>query len=228
MARNTLDKDGFYQLIRRQVETPPPPPKPKEEKHKKAKWPKYDKGTWKYRTLKELRKILIPKTTVDFHFIKADSLVVAFDSKKRPRAFKFHNKLDLVKLKALNKTYSDAKVLINAGDNEFLSMSVKSYIKLSSIDRIHIDFKLSASYDDGSSCEVYRAEHDITNINELAHFIIHHRHCIEGVYDVQAECYGFADYTFKIKTMVIHNDRSVKTWKDDFNGFMKKYKLKQF
>ena len=78
------------------------------------------------------------------------------------------------------------------------------------------------------TCNVYEAQHTFMNINELAWFIIHHRHCIEGVYDVQAECYGFADYSFRFKIMVIHNNHEVETFKGDMNDFMKKYNLKLF
>ena len=219
------DNDGFYLLVRKSP-TKSEKSKDKDDKPKKVKWPKYEKGTWKAETLKFLRKHFVPKDSVDFHFVKNDNIVVSFG--KKVKAFKFHSRLDFVRLKALAKGSDDTKVLINAGDGEFLSISPKSYIKLADIDRMYIKFKLIANYDDNSTCEVYNSEHVFTNINELAHFIIHHRHCIDGVYDVQAECYGFADYAFKFKVMVIHNNHEVETWKDDFNGFMKKYNLKLF
>ena len=223
------DNDGFYQLIKKAPKAPVvKADKPKDDKPKKLKWPKFDKGSWKATTLKYLRQAFIPKTTEDFHFTKTSNLVVAFGPKKKPKVFKFNTKLDLVKLKALSKEYDDAKVLISAGDGEYLAMSVKSYIKLCDIDRMYLQFKLDASYDDDSTCRVYDAQHTFVNINELAWFIIHHRHCIAGVYDVQAECYGFADYAFKIKIMVIHNDHRVETFKGDMNEFMKKYNLKLF
>jgi len=221
----SIDSDGFYKLIRKNPDSPKVE-KPKEPK--KVKWPKYEKGSWKATTLKFLRKAFVPKTSVDFHFTKTDNLVVALGSKKKPKVIKFNNRLDLVKLKAMSKEYDEARVLISAGNGEYLSMSVKSYIKLCDIDRMHLTFKLDAYYDDESTCNVYEAQHTFMNINELAWFIIHHRHCIEGVYDVQAECYGFADYSFRFKIMVIHNNHEVETFKGDMNDFMKKYNLKLF
>lgn len=220
------DAEGFLQLIRRTTVPTKIVDIEKEDKPSKKKWPKFDKGSWKAEMLKELRKHLVPKGTEDFHFIHTDNLVVSFG--KKTRTFKFHNRLDLERLKSLAKGSDETKVLINAGDGEFLAVSAKSYIKLAGIDRLCIRFKLEANYDDDTTCTVYTSEHWITNVNELAWFLIHHRHCIAGVYDVQAECYGFADYAFKCKTMVIHRDRTVETWKDDLNGFMKKYHLKLF
>ena len=225
---NEKDKDGFYRLIRKVPQAIGLPKEMKDDKPKKLKWPKFDKGSWKNSALKFLRKAFIPSTTVDFHFTKTENLVVAFNTKKKSKVFRFSTMLDLERLKALAKDYEDARVLISAGDGEYLSISIKSYIKLCDVDRMYIKFKLDAAYDDDSTCRVYDSQHTFTNINELAWFIIHHRHCIAGVYDVQAECYGFADYSFNFKIMVIHNDHRVETFKGDMNDFMKKYKLKPF
>lgn len=221
------DNDGFYSLVRRTpVVIKESKPKEKDDEPKKVKWPKFNKGSWKATALKSLRKFRRSKDEVDFHFVRNDNLVVSFG--KKAKVFKFHNRLDLLRLKALNKASEDTRVLLNAGEGQFLSISTKSYIKLCDIDRMYIKFTLSASYDDDSSCEIYQSEQFITTINQLAWYIIHHQHCIDGVYDVQAECYGFADYHFKFKILVIHNNHEVETFKGDMNDFMEKYHLRLF
>jgi len=215
--------DEFYQLKR----IVPTIGTAKTKKEKKTKLPKFSKGSWKHAALACLKHAFVGKDTEDFHFVRNENLVVCLDPKKT-KVIPFRTRFDFTKLKTLGRNYSKAFVLINAADGTYLRMGVKSYTKLAGIDRIYIKFKLLASYDDDTTLEVYRSEKTITNINELAYYIIHHQHCIDGVYDVQAECYGFADYAFKFKIMVWKSDNTVETYKGDMNDFMEKYGLRMF
>lgn len=222
------DSEGFVLLRRREPEDSPKKGG-KDRKEKKRHYPEFRKGSWKAAALKLLRKTFVPSTTEDFHFTKLKNIVVVFDSDRRPKTFRFNTRQDRDKLRDFADGYDDAYVLINAGNWEYLRVPLRSYLKLAEIDRIYIRFRLHATYDESDDeTEVYRMEKTITDINDLAYFLVHHRHCIDGVYDIQSECCGFAIYRFDFRVMVVKRNRDVETWKDDLNGFMRKYGLRLF
>ena len=222
-----LDKNGFYRLSPK-VDISQLIGKSKEEKKPKpkAKEPRFKKGSWKQVLYKKLKKWKSSRYVEDFHFVKAKNLVIYTGSGDTLKAETFDHVMKKSRLKKLKS--KDGFVMIYAYDDTYTKISIESYLKLLEIDRIIIEFHLSASFDGLDECDVYENTLVIDNINDLLAFINQHRAGINGVYEIQANCCCFTDYTFQMKMVVKKIDGSVQTYKSDMNDFMKEYKLRQF
>ena len=220
------DDDGYYVLQRK--ENPTEQTKDKEpKKEKKAKLPKYKKGTWKHSLLKRLKKMFIPVAVEDFHFTRAENILVSF-GKKRSVVLASKTAFQRSKIKSMLKDAEDTTVFIYASDDMYLRIPGKSYLKLCEIDRMIIDFSFCARMDYGEEIEIDHRTYSIAHIGDLADFIIQHRAGINGVYELEASCYGFEHPRYDIHAMVMKTDGEVETYKGDLNTFMDKYGLLPF
>ena len=224
-----LDSNGFYHLTPKvditkyssgRVSTGT------KEKKSKSKEPKFKKGSWKAVLYKKLKKWKSSKYVEDFHFVKAENLIVYSGNGDSLKAESFHKLMKKSRLKRLREKHG--YVLLYAYDDTYTKLSIDSYLKLMDVDKIVVEFHLSASFDGQDECDVYENTTVIDNINDLMSFINQHRAGINGVYEIQANCCCFTDYTFKMKIVVRFNDGSVKTYKSDMNDFMKDFGIRRF
>ena len=223
--------DGFFKLIRKV----PVQQEDKDKKKKKAKkdkkpkekpLPKYKKGTWKRELLGRIKRMFVSPSVEDFHFTKSENLLISF-AKKDSVVMASRSRFKKNRIKELLKSSDDTTVLIHATDDIYIRMPAKTYLKLCEVDRIAIDVHFFARMDYDEIIELDQREYNITHIGELADFIVQHRAGINGVYDMEAKCYGFQYPRYKIKTMVLRTDREVETYKD-INDFMEAYGLLEF
>lgn len=220
------DADGFIHL-QHKVHDQDRAPKKEKPKAKKVKSPKFKKGTWRHWLYKKLRDWKSSKFAADFHFEKRENILIA--CKKDPEVVFFNRKLDKGTLKELKKLVgNDAFVLVDSYDKTFMQIPIESYLKLMTIEKMIISFRLRANNDDVEIVDVYEREDVIDNINDLAHFINYHRQGIEGVYEIQSNCCCFTTYDFIFKIVVMKVNGEVETYKGDMNDFMKAYGLHQF
>lgn len=223
------DKDGFFKL------EPKPgfdfkKAKKAKDKSPKVKKIKFKKGSWKYWLYKKLNNWNpFTKNIKDFHFTKLTNYMVCTDGEKS-QCIGFQKALETNNVKKLNKKYKNCAILINAYDDIFMKLSVKSYLKLSDIDKIAISKKVTCWFDGEKDDESDLLSHEdvIDNINELCYQIANHRFLIAGISEIQANACGFTDYSYKFKIVVMKTDGSVETYKGDMNDFMKAYDLKLF
>lgn len=217
--------DGFYILQSRQKYNPVED----DNKSKNQKKIKFKKSSWKhwlYHKLKNWNPF--SKNVKDFHFSKLSNYLVCIDGDKS-QCSKFQKALDSADLKKLEKKYSNCAVLINAYDDIFMKLSIKSYLKLCKIEKMIMSKSIKAYFDsDEEDYDVIDQEIVIDNINELCYQISFHRFTISGIDEIQANAYGFTDYVYKFKILIIKTDGNVETYKGDMNSFMKSYDMKLF
>jgi len=219
------EDNGFFTLIpKKSVKTETP----KKEKEKKVKPPKFKKGGWKHWLYKKLRGWHSGKFVEQFHFTKRNNILIACESD--PEVMFFNRRVGKGTIKALQKLAGkdNVYVLVDAYDQTYVKFSIKSYLKLMEIDKLIISFRLRANNDGVEIVDVFEREDIIDNINDLAAYINHHRRGIDGVYEIQSNCYCFTDYEFKMKLVVMKTDGSVETYKGDMNDFMKAYDIYPF
>lgn len=216
-----FDNDGFVQLIKKS-------PKPKDEKpapKKKIFKNPFKKGSWKSDFFKKFKRTRVSPHVEDFHFVKMENLLVY--RKDDPKTLISKTRFNLKDLEKISKKYSDSFVLINAFNNTYIKLTLKSYLKLMKVKSIVIEYKVMVQEDgDDEICEYYEADQVISNINELMGFINYFRELINGVGEVQARvcCYTWVE--FKVKTLVIKQDGSTKSFKGDFNEVMEYFDIK--
>lgn len=218
------DKDGFIQLIKK-ID------KPEKEKKEQSKETKKDlkdlknpfkKGSWKARFFKLAKKFRVLKGVEDFHFVKLDNLLVYRNND--PKLVISKTRFSVKELEKIAKKYEESYVLINAYSNTFLKLSIKSYLKLIKINKIVIEYTVETQEDgEDDFFEIYTATEIFDNINALMGFINYYRQLIEGVSEIQARVCNYTWVNFKVKTLVVKQDGSTKTFKGDFNEVMKEY-----
>lgn len=196
----------------------------------KTKQVKFKKGSWKNVAWKILKKAFIPNSDRDFNSRLISDLLVGFhkDSNKSSKVIETNEGFTLDQLQNFKSKFDRKFVLIKASHNTYLKVSLKSYRKLREIKRMYILFVLEVELDDGTTSEALRQEKIITNINELAYYVTHHQHCVDGIYQLEAESCGFVTYGFNFKLVVEKNDGKVETYKGDMNEFMLAYDLDPF
>lgn len=218
------DQDGFIRLIRKaedknQVQA---------EKHKsKRKKNPYKKGSWKYTMLKALLKHKSSKWVKDFHFTRAENILLSAGKKSRFK--KFNAAITKDELEEYSGKHKDAEILIYAGDGLYSKISLSCYLALMDIDKIRISVDIKGQDDvTGETDEwfdMYEDEVVIDNINHLMEFINYHRQMDKGIMTVQAHCCWYTYVKYKVHVVVLKQDGSSEVYKGDLNDFLKVYKF---
>lgn len=217
------DKDGFVQLVPRFTKDDKKTEKAKPETIKSNKNP-FKKGSWKAWLFKKAKKWKSSKLVSDFHFTKLENIVVYENDK--PKVILSKTKIGKDKLKKLADK-PNCYILINARDNVFVKLSIKSYLKLMKVNKMAITITVYGK-DDGREDDpyiVYDDEMVLDNINDLMNWVNYLRQLINGVMSMQAQCCGYVWYDFKVKTVIIKTDGEPETYKGDFNEVMKAYNI---
>lgn len=228
-----LNNNGFYQLTpkvelgKNALNAQIPNRYSKKNDKKITEKPKFKKGSWKYVLWKKIQKFKSSRYIEGFHFSKITNYLVYKNSKNEYRMEEFSTRIKKSKLAKL-KDSSDAWIMINSHDMEFVKVSLKSYLKLMKIDKIAIEYELTGSYDDVDQCVIFETFRIIDNINDLFQFIKQHRAGIQGVYDMQSYCCEYTSFDFEFRMVVNFTDGTAKTYKSDMNDFMKDFKLYLF
>lgn len=207
--------DGFIHLI---------PKGSKAERKKKSSKNPFKKGSWKHYMYKILKKWKSSKYVSDFHFVKAENLVIYWNDKVKVKAFK--KAPDKETLQKIQKKYEDSFVLINAGEGVFLRISVTSYLKFMEIDKMEIYLHMKCK-DDATDTwfDIADDYKTIDNISELMSFVNYYRQLVHGVEDVQCAVCTFTYVKYDIRTVVLKQDGSAETYKGDFNDFLTEYEF---
>ena len=216
------DSDGFVILERVIATTPSNPVTVKPEKPQDPKKP-FKKGSWKNWLLKKLRKFKAPNQVKGFHFTKLTNYVI-YQAKKL-KITSFHAQLDSDTISTL-KTKEDCTVLIRGENRTFFELSLKAYQKLCNVDRMIVSYQLIGIEDDDSRSTLMENTRIITSINELMNFINYYRQLVDGVMEVQSNCFGFTRYTYKVKTVVVNRDGIPRAFKGDFNEVLEFFHIK--
>ena len=218
------DSDGFV-ILERIISVPPSNTTP-EKTSKKEKNPKkpFKKGSWKNWLLKKLRKFKSPSSVKSFHCSKVKNYVI-YQSKKL-KVSEFHVPLDDDMITSL-KEKDECMVLIRGENHTFFEISLKAYQKLCNVDRMIVNYQLIGIEDDDDS-KVILMENTrvITSINDLMSFINYYRQLVDGVMEVQSNCFGFTQYAYKVKTVVINKDGIPKAFKGDLNEVLEYFHIK--
>lgn len=207
--------DGFIHLI---------PKGSKEEKKKKSSKNPFKKGSWKHYMYKILKKWKSNKYVSDFHFMKAENLIIYRNDKVKVKAFKKVPDKEL--LQKIQKKYENSFVLINAGEGIYLRISIASYLKFMEIDKMEIYLHMKCK-DDATDTwfDVMDDYKTIDTIFELMSFINYYRQLVHGVEDVQCAVCTFTYVKYDIRAVVLKRDGSAETYKGDFNDFLSEYKF---
>ena len=195
-----------------------------EDKTKK----KFRPGGWKHGFLRRLEKHLPGRRVVGFHMAGTRNMVVwpSGGSASKGKVMFFSGPPDEGRMRSLASRHPDCRVFIDAGEDMFMSMPMKSYLKLSRVSGILAEFRLYCRCDDGETFEVHREEQLIDNINELAHYVAHHRAGVEGVYRLQMDCCGFQEYIHRFRILVLDAGGKARAYKSDMNDFLRDYGLR--
>ena len=218
METDYYDKDGFMVLVHYNR----PEPATKDEPKKDKKKPKFKKGSWKA-VLYKLSKRHRSDNVEDFHFVKLDNLLIY--EKDKVKCLKFNSKLTKKKLESYDQ--DNAFILINCGSSTYSKISVKAYLKLMKVDKIIFRYDLTGYYDGmkNEDFDMMTNDYTLDSINSLCGFLNYFKSLLQGVIEVQSQCFGLTDYKFKIKIMVIMTDGSVKTYKNNEREFLKNFSI---
>lgn len=228
-----INNNGFYQLTpkvdltKNTLNSQVMSHQSKKSNKKTTEKPKFKKGSWKHVLWKKIQKFKSSRFVEEFHFVKMTNYLVYKNSKNDYKMEEFSTRIKKSKIAKLKQS-SDAWVLINSHDLEFVKVSLKSYLKLMKIDKIAIEYKLTGTYDDVDQCDIFETMCMIDNVNDLFRFIKQHRAGINGVYEMQSYCCEYMSFVFSFKMVVQMRDGQVKTYKSDMNDFMKDYGLYLF
>lgn len=230
-----FDQNGFYHLTPKidlsnlsyNMSSAATESNKSDKREKKAKEPKFKKGSWKHVLWKKLTKWKSSRFVEDFHFVKMENLMLYHEHSGIYKAESFKQLMKKSKLKKL-KERGDVYVLINTYDDTYTKIPLESYLKLLKVDRIIVEYHLSGSFDGLEECDIYENTVILDNINDLLSYTNQHRAGINGVYDIQSYCCAYVDYRFKFRLVIRFVDGSVKTYKSDMNDFMKDFGLRPF
>lgn len=217
-----FDDEGFQLLVRKE----PDSTKKKEKKIKRLRDLKnpFKKGSWKFEFFKKLKRYRDSKFVEDFHFVKMENLLIY--RKDDPKALISKTRFSQKELEKIADKYDDSYVLINAGENIFIKLSLKAYLKLIKINKMVISYRIQVMEDgEDEFVDYYEAEEIIDNINELMAFLNYYRQLAHGVAEVQARVCCYTWVNFKVKTLIVKQDGSTQTYKGDLNEVLRDYNI---
>lgn len=232
------DKDGFHILQRNSIgktnkNLAAQVKDHKEKDHKiKVKKPKvnFKKGGWKWGLWRKLQDWHISKYTKHFTSTNHQIAVIYHPDGDSDYVIKGRGFIHPSNVKMLETVDKDCMVLVSVGNGVYMNISLKSYKKLTKLQKVAIHFKLTAynDYEPDQPMDIVEYDDVFDNINALMGFINYHHQGILGVYDIQAMCIGMTDFVYDFKIMTYSADGKVKTYKGDMNDFMIDYGLRPF
>ena len=226
-----FDQDGFFHIERIKPVVQNECTKQNNKTKKKKSKSKFKSGSWKYKLHQKLMSYQIPACVKDFHFLKLHNFIFSKPEDNnvlKQRMCMFNEKLDKSVRNKFSKDESSAVVMLNAGDMTYVQVSLDSYKKLCKINKMIISCTVYAVDDDGEETKFYTKTDTICNLSDLMAYIVQHRACVNGVYEVECNCMGYSYNRFDIKIIVELKDGSLKTYRSDMNDFMSDYGLYLF
>ena len=226
-----FDQDGFFHIERIKPVVQNECTKQDNKMKKKKSKSKFKSGSWKYKLHQKLMSYQIPACVKDFHFHKFQNFVFLKPEDNnvlKQRMCMFNHKLDKSVRNKFDKDESSAVVMLNAGDMTYVQVSMDSYKKLCKISKMIISCTVYAVDDEEEETKVYTKTDTICNLSDLMAYIVQHRACVNGVYEIECNCMGYSYNRFDIKIIVELKDGSLKTYRSDMNDFMSDYGLYLF
>ena len=200
-----INDEGFMILEWNKKEEPKP------KKVKKTKKVKFKKGSWKDRLYKMICKLRKPKNVDKFH------------DKTRQNIILHKSKYD--KSNELFNTKKSDTVLIDTGNNIYMSLTSNSYIKLNKIRRVIFEYKLKSMEDfDEKYFDIYTDNVICHDINELCNNLIYFRELIDSIAELQALTCSFTRFQFKIKVLVYKDNETIESY-NNINKFIEAYEI---
>ena len=89
-----------------------------------------------------------------------------------------------------------------------------------------VSYQLIGIEDDDSKSTLIGEYSIITSINELMNLSIITRQLVDGIMEVQSNCFGFTRYAYKVKTVVVNRDGIPRALKGDFNEVLEFFHIK--
>lgn len=185
-----------------------------------------NKASWKYQFYNYLSKYK-SRLTEDFHFIDLDNYVIykEDDDSSKLRCFKFNRKLSKKKF----ESFGDAgtTILIGCNNKLFMKIPMKMYLKFAGVDKILVSVWVESEFD-GQEIPEYESDVDtymVDSINALCMFIVHYSGLLIWVARKEDSLFGFDEFDIKSRIMVVMNDGSVKTYKNNIFGFASDFNI---
>ena len=202
------DADGFLHLQwinKTEVKTIKP------KKEKKVKKIKFKKGSWKDRLYKMIVKLRKPKNVDKFHDKTMQNIIL--------------HKTKYEKSNVSVNTKKNNVILVNTGDNIYMSLTGSSYNKLGKVRRIAFEYKLKSMEDfENEYSDIYVDSVVCHDINSMCSNLVYFRQLIGGIAELQALTCGFTRFQFKVKILVYKDNENVECYKD-INKFIEDYEI---
>ena len=198
--------------------------KSKDSKPKTKKNP-FKKGSWKYYLAKMLYRIRKPQHVNRFHNEKHHVIFLQETDDKSGiyEIIKIRPKTKQLK-KLLNKK-KNVYVLVDCYDNKYYRIPLESYIKLTELESLIVEYKVSVMEDgEDEFVEMYQNRNTINNIQELFDNIIYYSNLITGIGEIQILCCWYTMYNVDFRVVTKDRSGTYKAYKD-INLFLKEYDL---